>query len=194
MRPDKSRQRTLSTSSVITAAVRLFYSWHFVLPTSRSRIAFVTPDSLAGIMVAYVVMFLGVLFLPLLRAREMDDGFVDINFHIHVRDADGTELAWPIESYNPYFGCDVGFIRWMNQSLVVIYREKHRTYVCSAAPGKAPVFRIVADDWVISGGILAYWDWKETSVSRLTLPALMPLEPLSEDEARAQSVLPSKYW
>jgi hypothetical protein len=128
------------------------------------------------------------------RAREAANGFVDINFYIHLRESDGKDSAWPIESYNPYFGCDVGFIGWVDQALVLIYREKHDTYVCRVGPGEAPIFRKIADDWIINDRILGYWDWQETSVRRLSLPTLLPLEPISEEEASAQAVLPSKSW
>ena len=128
------------------------------------------------------------------RSRQSANGFVDINFYVHLRDADGKDLAWPIESYNPYFGCDVGFIGWIDHSLLVIYREKHDTYVCRVGPGEKPVFRKIADDWVISDRILGYWDWKETSVSLLCLPTLLPLESISEAEAAAHSLLPPKSW
>jgi hypothetical protein len=74
--------------------------------------------------------------------------------------------------------------------LVLIYREKHDTYVCRVGPGETPFFRKIADDWVINDRILGYRGWRETSVSRLSLPTLLPLEPISEDEASAQSVLP----
>jgi hypothetical protein len=129
------------------------------------------------------------------RAKDLGarDG-VDIDFHIHLRAADGQDLSWPIKSYNPYFGCDVAFFEWIDKSVVFIYREKHDTYACTVAQGAAPVFMTIADDWVISGRVLGYWGWQETRVSRLTLPALLPLEAISEEEARAQSVLPPKYW
>jgi hypothetical protein len=128
------------------------------------------------------------------RAREREDGFVDINFHIHLRDAGGNDRAWPIESYNPYFGCDVRFIGWLDDALLVIYREKHNTYVFSVGPGETPVFKVIADDWVIHDRILGYWRWKDSVVSRLSLPALLPLDSIPEEEARAQLVLPSKFW
>jgi hypothetical protein len=129
------------------------------------------------------------------RAKDLGAGDgVDIDFHIHLRAADGQDLSWPIKSYNPYFGCDVAFFEWIDQSVVFIYREKHDTYACTVAQGAAPVFKTIADDWVINGRVLGYWDWQETRVSRLTLPALLPLEAISEEEARTQSVLPPKSW
>lgn len=125
------------------------------------------------------------------RAKELEHGFVDIDFHIHFRDEVGNDQAWSIESYNPYFGCEVGYIKWFEQSVVLIYREKHRTYVCKVAKNDRPVFKKIADDWIINGHILGYQDWQETSVNRLSLPSLDLLEPISEADARAQGILPS---
>ena len=98
-------------------------------------------------------------------------------------------------SYNPFFGCDVGFIGWLEKSALIIYHEKHETYLCRLAPGEAPVFAQIGHYWVINDWILGHWDWRATaSVSRLSLPTLQQLAPLTEDEARAQSILPPKSW
>jgi hypothetical protein len=90
--------------------------------------------------------------------------------------------------------CDVGFIGWVDDALLLIYREKHDTYACKVGLGETPIFRKIADDWVINDRILGYWGWEDTVVSRLSLPALLPLEQISEETAHAQSVLPTKSW
>jgi hypothetical protein len=52
----------------------------------------------------------------------------------------------------------------------------------------------LADDWIITGNTLAFWHWKDTSVSHMSLPDLGPLQPMSEREARASNVLPAERW
>ncbi len=63
------------------------------------------------------------------RAKEGKQ-FVDIAIKIHYVDVDGRNNAIDIESYNPFFGCDVGLIDWFNdQVTILVYREKHWTFV-----------------------------------------------------------------
>lgn len=126
------------------------------------------------------------------RAKEVWPQHVDIHFHVHLRRADGAERSWPIKSYNPYFGCDVGLMEWMDDTVILIYREKHDTYICKLAPKEAPVFKEIADDWVINHRVIGYWSWADSAVSRLSLPDLTPLAPITEEEARAQGILPPK--
>jgi hypothetical protein len=127
------------------------------------------------------------------RAKELST-HVDIEFRVHLRSSQGSDDSWSIETYNPYFGCDVRFFRWMGESAILIYCEKHDTYVCRVAAGASALFVKIKDDWIIDQGILAYWGWKATSVSRMSLPDLHRLGPMSEDEARAAALLPSKHW
>jgi hypothetical protein len=46
--------------------VKRFYSWHFAFPIRGARVAILVPDSLASVMIPYVVSFLGVYLLPAL--------------------------------------------------------------------------------------------------------------------------------
>ena len=61
---------------------------------------------------------------------------VDISIRFHVRDAQSQETFADIESYNPYFGCDVRHLEWMGDAAVLIYREKHNTYVAVCSDGQ----------------------------------------------------------
>ena len=50
---------------------------------------------------------------------------IDISIRIHLVDAGGANRSVDIESYNPFFGCDVRFFEWVGDTVVLIYREKH---------------------------------------------------------------------
>ncbi len=127
------------------------------------------------------------------RAKKQGQ-YVDIEFRLHLRAPGGTHNSWDVQTYNPYFGCDVRFFQWIGRHAILIYREKHRTYVCKVKAAAEPVFVKIEDDWIINGRTLAYWGWEATQVSRLTLPDLTALDAVSEEEAKAQRLLPSKYW
>ena len=74
------------------------------------------------------------------RAKEQHE-WVDIAIQIHFRDSHGAFSSVDIESYNPYFGCDVGFLNWINDDIaVLIYSEKHRTYAYRIGDQWPPLF------------------------------------------------------
>ncbi len=64
---------------------------------------------------------------------------VDITIKIHYVDSNGKSASIDIESYNPFFGCDVGMIEWINDDVaLLIYTEKtldirlsHRRHVAA---------------------------------------------------------------
>jgi uncharacterized protein (TIGR02996 family) len=127
------------------------------------------------------------------RSRTEPSGYVDIEFQLHVRR--GQELrAWPIETYNPYFGCDVRFMEWYGDSAVAIYREKHHTYACRFGLNHRPTFKAIEHYWVLDGRHLGYWGYRETAVRRLTIPALADFPSLTADEATAWDLVPRKSW
>lgn len=53
---------------------------------------------------------------------------IDVSIRIHQIDADGTDRSVEIESYNPFFGCDVRFFEWIGDTVVLIYREMPDAY------------------------------------------------------------------
>jgi uncharacterized protein (TIGR02996 family) len=121
-------------------------------------------------------------------------GYLDINFHLRVRDHSGREAAWEVESYNPFFGCRVRFLEWYGHTALLIYREKHRTYVCRFGLGSTAVFKDIEDHWVLDGRHLGYWGYMDKEVRRVAIPSLLELSTLSADEAAEWNLLPEKSW
>jgi hypothetical protein len=74
----------------------------------------------------------------------------------------------------------------------MIYREKHKTYVCRFGIGTPAKFKAIGDDWVLNGRHLGYWGYKETSVRRLAIPGLEELPPLGVEQAALWELLPTK--
>jgi uncharacterized protein (TIGR02996 family) len=126
------------------------------------------------------------------RSRQRRD-YLDIHFHLRLRDRRGREAAREVETYNPYFGCRVRFLEWYGDVVLAIYREKHHTYVCRFGLDSPAQFKAIEDDWVLDGRQLGYRGYRETSVRRLAIPGLEELPPLSAEEAAAWDLLPRKF-
>jgi hypothetical protein len=124
------------------------------------------------------------------RCRELES-YVDVEFRLHARSAGRPAVSWPLESYNPYFGCRVGYLAWHGEQVVGIYREKHRTYLCSAGPDQEPRASAISDRWQVVADLVCYADERTGAVERLALPDLRRLPGLSEEEARGQGLLPA---
>ena len=104
----------------------------------------------------------------------------DISIRVHLVEADGTNQSVDIESYNPFFGCDVRFFEWIGNMAVLIYREKHWTFACRLGDAWPPKFVKIEDLWVIHENQLAYVRLKEEFVRRLSFPDLEELDTLSK--------------
>lgn len=119
---------------------------------------------------------------------------IDVSIRIHLFSGKGSDRWVDIESYNPFFGCDVRFFEWIGNTVVLIYREKHSTFVYRFGDVWPPKHRKIEDDWLIRDGQLAFIGYKEHSVRRLSFPALAPLDPLPKEEAAKLNLMPETYW
>lgn len=119
------------------------------------------------------------------QARENRGGSVDVAFHLIIRDPDGSVRGTELESYNPYFGCKVGYLEWCGESVILIYREKHRTYLCRNGVSDSGEFVVIGDDWVVEGKVVTHRPGKAATVRRLALPELAELPPIPGGEVIA---------
>ena len=119
--------------------------------------------------------------------------YIDVSIQIHLIDSSGSDQSVEIESYNPFFGCDVRFFEWVGETVVLIYREKHWTFAYSFGERWPPTFVKIEDDWLIKGDQLAYIGYKEDSVRRLSFPNLAQLAPLPREKAVKQDLMPDVY-
>lgn len=127
------------------------------------------------------------------RAREEPSSdLVDISIRIHLVEPNGSHRSADIESYNPFFGCDVRYFEWIGRAAVLIYREKHSTFVCRFGDVWPPRFVKIEHDWIISGGMIGFIGYQEKRVRRVSIPALEPCDPLSVEEAARIGLLPAK--
>lgn len=127
------------------------------------------------------------------RAKEnlrKGSSTVDISIKIHLRDVDGNDKSTDIKSYNPFFGCDVGFFEWVDDTAILIYTEKHDTYVCAFGSKWPPRFVEIEERWIINDRMLGYIGYKQDTVQRLSIPDLVPQESLTTTDAEQQGLLP----
>lgn len=117
------------------------------------------------------------------RARQNRVGSVEVEFHLLIRDPDGSVCGTELESYNPFFGCEVGYLEWCGECVILIYREKHRTYVCRVGRGGPAAFVAIEDDWAVEGEVVLHRSGEGATVRRLALPELVELPPLPQDTA-----------
>lgn len=119
---------------------------------------------------------------------------IDVSIKVHLRDPDGSEKNVDIKSYNPFFGCDIGFFRWIEDVALLIYSEKHRTYICAFGLNWPPNFVEIEDYWIITGQTLGYIGYKQDTVKRLSIPDLLPLESISINDSRSLELLPDNPY
>ena len=124
------------------------------------------------------------------RAKEIGD-FVDIAIKIHYVDSNGLDQSVDIESYNPFFGCDVALIEWFDEQIaILIYREKHWTFVYRIGDVWPPENAKIEDRWQISGDALSYMAYKAETVRRLAIPTLTPMSTISVEDAETLRQMP----
>ncbi len=116
---------------------------------------------------------------------------VDIAIKIHYVDANGKSASVDIESYNPFFGCDVGLIEWINDDVaLLVYSEKHWTFVYRIGDTWPPQFVKIEERWSIKDDVLSFMAYNADFVQRLQIPSLKPLASVPVCEAETDGSLP----
>jgi hypothetical protein len=124
------------------------------------------------------------------RAKERPQ-YVDITIKIHYVDSAGKASSVDIESYNPFFGCDVGFLEWFNDDVaLLIYTEKHWTFAYRIGDRWPPAFVKIEERWQVRDNVLSYMSHKAEIVKRLQLPGFETLPDLPIADAEATGQLP----
>jgi hypothetical protein len=122
-------------------------------------------------------------------ADEQGRAWLDIEYRLKVEMDGQLAIDWVIETYNPFFGCDVGYLVWHGNRVVMIYREKHDSYACSLAVDDKPRLVQIADQWRVIDGVIEFCQWRARVVERLSVPDLQPISPLIDAEAEATGLL-----
>jgi hypothetical protein len=126
------------------------------------------------------------------RAKESGQ-FVDVSIKIHYLDRDGRTASIDIESYNPFFGCDVGLLDWLNDDYaLLIYTEKHWTFAYRIGDQWPPQFVKIDRWWQIADNVLSYMAYKVDVVKRLRIPGLEAMVDISLADAERDWSLPPR--
>lgn len=130
------------------------------------------------------------------REKTLEKNWVDVNYFLRALVDGKLAIDWTIETYNPFFGCFVGYIAWHGDYLVMGYAEKHDCYVCALSiAGEVQRVKLgaIGTQWCVLGDILAFRsiETRGITVRRLRLPELTELPPLSEEQAIAEQILRS---
>lgn len=112
------------------------------------------------------------------RRSRCDGGREDVDYYLRSRVGDAPRREWVVDTYNPYFGCRVGYLRWWGEQVVIVYREKHATVVCALEPGATPRMRALSDRWRVVGDVVLYASEARGLVEQVHLPDLEPRAPL----------------
>ncbi|WP_186403778.1 hypothetical protein [[Actinomadura] parvosata] len=106
-------------------------------------------------------------------------GHIPVNITINVAGGGLPHLRVDLPTYNPFFGCNVKEMRFFDETLVIVYREKHHTIACSLdLPSGEQRLSTVGAQCVLAGALLCHLSWRGDRVDLLALPDLMPCLPL----------------
>ncbi|PCC71214.1 hypothetical protein SAMN02745121_04822 [Nannocystis exedens] len=117
------------------------------------------------------------------KVEKDDGGWVDVDYFLRMRVGETQIRERVVDTYNPYFGCEIGHLRWWDDAVVMVYREKHRTIACRLGLAGAPALRVVGDGWTVLDEVLICESRARGLVERLHLPALRPTAPLPAELA-----------
>lgn len=123
--------------------------------------------------------------------------YVAVNFRLIRSGPNLPKVSWTIKSYNQFFGCNVRFLDWFEDCVVFIYREKHRTHICSFSR-QYPFYRFwkkhtavwtkIGDMWVINSDRLGYWDRRGNGFGQLWTINGVHRAPLEDNEKECSKV------
>jgi hypothetical protein len=117
------------------------------------------------------------------RRAHDDGGWEDVDYFLRLRVGEVLVREWVVDTYNPYFGCNVGYLRWWGEAVVMVYSEKHHTIACRLGSEGAPQLRSIGYGWTVLGEVLLHESQSRGLVERLHLPELWPAAPLPGDLA-----------
>lgn len=127
------------------------------------------------------------------KSKEITSQHVDVEFRLKLMVDDRIVVDWVLETYNPFFGCHVGYMAWHDQHLVMIYIEKHHTYACIFEVNGASRRECIGDHWLVTKDQVTFVSSRPNLVERLSLPGLTRLSDLSGEDARLAGVLPPTF-
>ncbi len=123
-------------------------------------------------------------------ASRYDDYYVLV-----LRDAAGRTVEWRPYVYSTYAEFDVHVLEWYGDAVLLVYREKHNTYIARFGfDGPARSHKIAS--WLLNGREIGFTGYRETEVRRLSVPDLDVLPALTPEQAAERDLMPKvpAWW
>ena len=111
------------------------------------------------------------------RSKDLG-GHVDVSFRLKATIDGKPVIDWEVETYNPFFGCHVGYMDWRGDHVVTIYREKHDTILCSVSRESAVRLIAISDRWQVVDGVVFSECHLPDLIVAYSIPAVERLVPL----------------
>lgn len=126
------------------------------------------------------------------RRSRSDGGWVDVDYFLRARVGGAQVLEWVVDTYNPYFGCEVEFMRWWGeQQIVLVYEEKHRTIAACVELGGRVALRAIGHAWRRVGEWLLFPGEARGLIECVRVPDLAMGAPLPEALAETRAAGPA---
>lgn len=117
------------------------------------------------------------------RTGAFQGGYVPVSIDVHFAWEGQSRGQVPVPTYNAYFGCRVGLMRWYGDALVVIYREKHRTLALRLRPpAEALTLATLEDTWAFDEDTVYFVSQHPGLLEGRLLPSLAQALPLPAPE------------
>jgi hypothetical protein len=105
---------------------------------------------------------------------------MDVEFILHAKTSAADLPSWTVETYNPYFGCQVGYMGWSGEQVVLLYVEKHKTLLAVLGPSASPRLCPIGAEWWLAGDVVYFpSESEEELVEGVRIPDLTRMTPLA---------------
>ncbi|WP_447635123.1 putative collagen-binding domain-containing protein [Flavobacterium microcysteis] len=95
------------------------------------------------------------------------------------------------KTQHPGHGCDIYLVEWFDDSLIVIYHEKHNVVMSSIKDKNITTFEFYGDELIRRNDLLYFKEYNQKDAVRvLKIPEIIELESISREEAVKKDLLP----
>jgi len=101
----------------------------------------------------------------------------------------GGDFKWTPITHSPIYGCHSILVRWYNDKLLFIYKEKHDIYICSICNETVKHINYYGEELMINKNLLSYTKFNDT-ISLLKIPELIELDNITLDKAKEMDLVP----
>ncbi len=119
------------------------------------------------------------------------------NHHYRLCVVDRDNLwEWEPVLYNPFFGCLSMALRWIEEQLMFVYRDKHDIYIAAVQDGKVKYHKFHGEKFKLTENHFTYQTYSQSGkdlVSMLEIPSLKQLGSIELRAARQLGLEPENF-